>query len=241
MSGLSILHLEHVDSTNTFLKNRIKCGDISIKAATADIQTSGRGRGFNQWVSLKGNVHLSVAVEYSSDPIPVGPWCTKIAHAVISEKFGIKPQIKWPNDLLYNNYKIAGFLLEMVNSPCGRKFVICGFGLNLSKVPAPDSSFHYKPGCIADFSDLKIPPRTIAEEFAVGFLNYSDYLDKKCLRQWMIENSATIGKKVQVILPGNQVITGTATSLNEDFALEVQTIDSIIKITGGDLVHLMEN
>ncbi|MBU1219750.1 biotin--[acetyl-CoA-carboxylase] ligase [Myxococcota bacterium] len=241
MSGLSILHLEHLDSTNTFLKNRIKCGDISIKAATADIQTSGRGRGFNQWVSLRGNLHLSVAVEYTSDPIPVGPWCTKIAHAVISEKFGIKPQIKWPNDLLYDNTKIAGFLLEMVSSPCGRKFVICGFGLNLTKVPTPDSSFHYKPGCIADFSDVKISPRIIGEELAAGFLNYNDYINKNDLRLWISENSATIGTKVQVILPGNRVITGTATSLGDDFALEVQTLDSTIKITGGDLVHLMEN
>lgn len=131
---LDFIHLESVDSTmnyakehyKTFPKNRITC----ISATT---QNCGRGRYDRVWASPVGNIYVSF----------VFPWNANLKHlpnvgqilgfscAQELAKAGLKPQLKWPNDIEVNDKKIGGILVESSNEN-GELVVIAGIGMNIN-------------------------------------------------------------------------------------------------------------
>ena len=98
-------------------------------------QTKGRGRNDNKWTSLKGNLFLSTIIRPKTEKKNWQQLSLIVAFSVIEVllKFGIKKnqiELKWPNDILVNNKKIAGILLESSHD-----FIIAGIGLNVKKTP----------------------------------------------------------------------------------------------------------
>lgn len=129
------IHLTKVPSTNTWAKENYKNFDLSqITRITADEQTKGRGRFNRVWVSPKGvNIYLTFffAVEKSRLALNNLPQILSISIANLLDKEGLKPQIKWPNDVLINRKKLAGILCETID--LGNSYgVILGTGINVN-------------------------------------------------------------------------------------------------------------
>jgi BirA family biotin operon repressor/biotin-[acetyl-CoA-carboxylase] ligase len=103
----------------------------------ADSQTAGRGRGGRSWSSLQGNLFLTLVLK------PNIPFSKNSSHLSMThymgvrlclflEKLGLKPAIKWPNDVQVEKKKIAGILAESVPMPMGRLGIVLGVGVNLN-------------------------------------------------------------------------------------------------------------
>jgi len=130
--------LDKTNSTNEFCINLIKNNISTSGIVSAEIQTNGRGRYGNKWISKKGNIFLSFykKIKLQRDIIKYQYKVLKIVKIFLIKK-GLKEQniqIKDPNDILINNKKICGILVESYKNNKSL-FVIAGIGLNLVSSP----------------------------------------------------------------------------------------------------------
>jgi BirA family biotin operon repressor/biotin-[acetyl-CoA-carboxylase] ligase len=128
-TGCETIHyFKSLNSTNSWLIENGKCGDICI----SEIQTTGRGRRGNKWQSPQGNIYFSLCwcfdeiVEHQS----LLGLITGIAIAEALSDIGLTAHgLKWPNDIFWQQKKLGGILLETVAQS---DKVIIGIGLNVS-------------------------------------------------------------------------------------------------------------
>ena len=124
-----------VESTNNVALRLIKQGNQRGIILT-DQQTKGKGQRKNKWISIKGNLFLSVFFEISKK-ISLSKIINlnlKIIKKIIYKKINTFILIKKPNDILINKKKVCGILQETVFRE-GRKYLIVGIGINVSNSP----------------------------------------------------------------------------------------------------------
>jgi len=134
--GQRIVCLDEVGSTNLEAFRLAESGAVEGTVVLAERQTAGKGRLGRQWVSPGGvNLYLSVVLRPELAPYeaPQLTFLSAVAVArTIEELTALQPAIKWPNDLLLDNRKVAGLLNEMSAETDRVAFVILGIGVNLN-------------------------------------------------------------------------------------------------------------
>jgi BirA family biotin operon repressor/biotin-[acetyl-CoA-carboxylase] ligase len=134
--GGKIVVLSRTLSTQDVAKDMALRGEPSWTAVMALEQTSGRGRSGHSWISPPGkNLALSVILRPSlpSEQSPVLSMLAGVAVANVLESKGVSAAaLKWPNDVLVDNKKIAGILLEATMIKDRVREVILGLGVNLN-------------------------------------------------------------------------------------------------------------
>ena len=135
-----VIFHEVIDSTNVEAKRLIE--NNKINKATwimANRQTSGKGRNNNKWVSEVGNFYGSYVLPINMDHRKM-PFLSCITSLSVYDAIkNLLPnnallKIKWPNDILYNDAKLAGILIENLLSE-SKSFSIIGIGINLKNSP----------------------------------------------------------------------------------------------------------
>ncbi len=138
--AMKITLFKNIESTNQYLQNLLDEGvDISDNVVVTDFQTSGKGQGKNVWHSEKGkNLLLSIALDMNFLKAENQFLLTQIVSvAMINVLKNYLPEdslfIKWPNDIYYNDKKIAGILIknEIKGMMLGTSIV--GIGLNVNQ------------------------------------------------------------------------------------------------------------
>ncbi|MFC4721483.1 biotin--[acetyl-CoA-carboxylase] ligase [Geojedonia litorea] len=136
---MHIIKLDAIDSTNSFLRQLSSASMVEdFTVVIANHQTNGRGQMGSEWRSEKGK-NLTVSVFKDVSFLKVDEhFCISmaVALAIIGalKTFDIKGlKIKWPNDILSDNMKIGGVLIENVISSKKPKASIIGFGLNINQ------------------------------------------------------------------------------------------------------------
>jgi BirA family biotin operon repressor/biotin-[acetyl-CoA-carboxylase] ligase len=140
--NFNFICLDNTDSTNKYLKNL--CDHNNIEEGTvilAEYQNEGKGQGKNAWHSKKGK-NLLASILFK-------PSINAVDHFMISEfislgiidtlnLFGVRSEIKWPNDIYAGDKKIAGILVE--NSIMGKTIfqTVAGIGLNVNEDDFPE-------------------------------------------------------------------------------------------------------
>lgn len=192
MIGNKICFFRSLESTNRYMKDHLgsfKDGDIIC----AEVQTAGKGRRSNIWLSNKGDLHMSLYIDNTAKKDSLFDVILMVTNTLLEvvKKQGIDARIKYPNDIVVGKKKIAGILIERV---IGEKdsFVI-GIGLN---VVTEDFSRIYKRGTsILLETNKMIDYRDILQDF----INvYNDLrLCKSCdLYNTYLENNVIIGNTV---------------------------------------------
>lgn len=180
-------------------------------------QTAGRGRGSNRWFSAGGSITVTfvfpVEEHLSPHQIPlVAGLAVRDAAAQISGDNSIS--LKWPNDVLHNDRKLAGLLCERVN-----KADLVGVGVNINLDPrkAPKglreqiTSLAVIAGKPIDMTDALI---AIAKHLHAAMSRRGERLFTETLQRYDAHH-ALIGKKVSVIEAGsNQLVTGRCAGLD---------------------------
>ena len=128
--------LPEIDSTNRYLMDRVRHGTASGHACFAEYQSTGRGRQGRRWISPFGtNLYLSVFRCFDVDAGALQGLSLAVGVAVVRalSSLGVADiKLKWPNDLLWQERKLAGVLLELAGEPAGPWRVVVGIGINLS-------------------------------------------------------------------------------------------------------------
>ena len=133
--NLREIYIENIDSTNLWVKCNIdKLLDKTIVYATS--QTQGRGRLQRSWVDLgEGNLFMTLVLKPSEKFDETYANLTQylsVTLCKVFEKYGVIPEIKWPNDVLINGKKIAGILSEASVRGSEFKGLALGIGVNLN-------------------------------------------------------------------------------------------------------------
>ena len=117
----SVQWLDQVDSTNRHLDRQIKAGQVLLPCiAVADEQSAGVGQGANRWFSPQGCLMFSMAIEHTMldpantpDRLAMLPLRVGLALAQSLEPLvRSQPKVKWPNDVVVEDRKISGILIE---------------------------------------------------------------------------------------------------------------------------------
>ena len=137
---MKITHFNNIDSTNSYLQNLLDKGeDVVDNVVVTDFQTSGKGQGKNVWQSEDGkNLLFSIALDMSFLKAEDQFLLTQIVSvAMINVLKKYLPEenlfIKWPNDIYFNNKKIAGILIKNEIKGIMLGTSIIGIGLNVNQ------------------------------------------------------------------------------------------------------------
>ena len=135
MINISLNILKTCSSTNDVAREEAVNGSLEGTSYLSYVQTNGRGRNKNKWESLEGNLFLSSIFRPKKDKKVWHQLSLLIGYSILETlvEFGINRnniELKWPNDVLVNNKKISGVLLEAYDN-----FIIFGIGLNILKTP----------------------------------------------------------------------------------------------------------
>lgn len=130
-----IRYFDTIDSTNTYLKRQASLGAPHGTTAVADCQTLGRGRMGRRFQSPKGvGIYMSVLLRPQCPPQALMHLTCASAVAMcdaVEAALGVRPGVKWTNDLVMENRKIAGILTEMAIASQGTvDYAIVGAGIN---------------------------------------------------------------------------------------------------------------
>ena len=134
--GAGATHVRFVvDSTSSVLAERLVEGAVAPELCTAEIQTAGRGRHGRRWVSYLGeSLVLSVSWRFAQRPDGLSSLSLAIgaalAEALAADGFG-RVMLKWPNDLVVEDRKLAGILVEASHIRRGSVACVIGVGFNL--------------------------------------------------------------------------------------------------------------
>jgi BirA family biotin operon repressor/biotin-[acetyl-CoA-carboxylase] ligase len=232
-------HLDHVDSTNTWLVQRARDGAAEGLAVYADFQSAGRGRLERTWVapansSLLCSVLLRPPCDAPATQLIVQSAALAMCDA-LEELTATRPRLKWPNDILYGEAKVAGLLAEAVDDK-----VVVGLGLNLTDV---DPSFDMATTVLAATGE-PLEPARVLRSYLDALARRRDSIEspegRAQVREDYLAALSTLGRDVRASLFTGDVC-GRAVGVDESGALLVDTGDDVRVITAGDVVHLRSN
>lgn len=137
--GNHIIRLKEIDSTNTYLKDRNELLQRHGLVVIAEMQISGRGRAGREFTSVRGNnLTFSVVLHpyLPLEEIQIFALLAGVTVARVLENYVKQIRLKWPNDVLVNEKKICGILLETITIPDHFfPVLIMGIGLNTKGCP----------------------------------------------------------------------------------------------------------
>lgn len=129
-------YYREIDSTNNRARVLASEGYPEGTIVVAEMQTAGRGRRGRSWYSpVNQGIYVSVILRPMLPLKEISRVSLVIAAAVaetLESELNLQPRIKWPNDILIDNKKIAGILSEAVTDMDGVEYIVAGIGLNIN-------------------------------------------------------------------------------------------------------------
>jgi BirA family transcriptional regulator, biotin operon repressor / biotin---[acetyl-CoA-carboxylase] ligase len=134
---IDISIFECIDSTNDYLKLKTFPHNQSIKICLAEQQTRGKGRFNREWYSPFGqNIYLSCIYPFRKDISELAGLSLVASLAIVKtlQTYGLSDHLyaKWPNDVVYQNKKLSGCLIEIQAESHGASHAIIGVGINVN-------------------------------------------------------------------------------------------------------------
>lgn len=225
---LATVYLESVDSTNNYLKRLIKENTLENGLAVmAKSQSSGRGRLGRTWLSGEGTLCMSIAIKnkYSEG-------FTLLAALAVYE--GLKVfldlplEIKWPNDIISVNKKLAGILCERVN-----EYTVIGVGININDKSFDDEISHKATSMyLLSGKEYKVKEvfKALVKAFENTFEKYDYGFTKEALTKYK-RLCANIGKNVRA-----KDFSGVAVDVLENGSLTIEAEGVLRQVSSGEVV-----
>lgn len=201
----------------------------------AESQHAGRGRQARNWASLPGNLYTGLIVKPKTDPAHWAQLSFVVALAIHDGIAALLPThkvvLKWPNDVLVNDAKICGLLLEREDDA-----LIIGFGVNCAhhpdNTPYPATNLGVLLGRAVGPEEVLAP---ILASFSRHYTAWQEQGFAPIRIRWL-DAAKGLNAPIRVVL-GERVIEGIFTDIDsKDGALLVKTADtSLVRITAGDV------
>lgn len=241
-----LLSYEEVDSTNSEARRLAEGGGAHGAFIWAKRQSQGRGRYSREWVSFDGNLFVSILLAPDESLVSI-PQISFIASLAAAQSIapllpqGVVPKCKWPNDLLLNDKKLGGILLESfetIEADGPKRWVIIGLGLNIEHCP---DDTQYPATYLKDAGVEIVSAKIVLSRFIHHFIEAYGVWQQQGFapirKQWL-QYCEGIGREVKVSLP-QETIYGVFHSLDAQGNLQLKLPDGKTrKIAAGDLYLL---
>ena len=224
--------LEEVDSTNSYLKREALAGAPHGTVAVANSQSAGRGRMTRTFQSPPGRgVYLSILLRPKVLPEALmgvtGMTAVAVCNAV-ERAAGVRPQIKWTNDLVLNGKKICGILTEMaVEGETGMtQSLVIGAGVNVSHTPEDFGPEVSRMATSLAQEGFESSRSALAAAMIEEFLRLGEALDGD-VGPWVDayrRDCVNLGKPVRLLWTGGQE-EALAVDIDDRFGLLVRMPD----------------
>jgi len=228
-------------STNADVAERARSGEREGLVLATEHQTAGRGRLDRVWETPdRAALTFSVLLRPEVDALrwPWLPLLTGVSAAAALTDLGVPVDLKWPNDLLLDGLKVAGILVERVDTPTGPTAVL-GLGLNVAQtraeLPVETAGSLALAGHAVDRGALLLG---IVERLWSGYHRWQAGDDEGLRADYAARCVTAAGQSVRVDRPDGSVLTGTGVGIGSGGTLVVETGGTRVEVGAGDVVHV---
>ncbi len=233
-----IKHYNSIESTQLKLKLLAETGSPEGTVVFADEQSGAYGRMKRKWSSEKGGLWFSMLLKphIRPDETPKIALLISIAlRRILLNSYGIKTNIKWPNDILYNDKKMCGIIIEMSAEQDIVNWVAAGIGVNINN-PIP-KQLKTETTVLKDILGKKVNLSAFTVFFFNEFQKIYDEFQNSGFSRFVEEfNQNTAYKGLDIkIYDGYDIISGINEGINENGHLKIRTGNNIKNIISGTL------
>ena len=235
--GREVLYYPTLSSTMTVAGEQARKGAAEGTVVLAEEQTAGRGRMNRAWLAPGGNIALSLILYPDLSSLPSLIMVASLAVVGgIAAATGLKPRIKWPNDVLINGKKVCGILIE--NSLQGEavNYTIIGIGINVNLRPADFPEIQPMATSLADELGREVSRLEVVRSLLVEMDRlYLSVVSGGSVYELWRDNMITLGRQVRVT-EGETLYQGVAESVAPDGSLLLRGGDGkLTRIVVGDV------
>ncbi len=237
----TLIEVETIGSTNDECRRRAEEGASHGLVVRADRQTKGRGRRGRTWDSPFGNLYCSLLLRPESSLQSASVLGFIAATALGNSIEPLLPsdrvlQHKWPNDILIDGGKVAGFLMEAETDSAGRpQWIVLGMGVNIANHPG---NTPYPATDLTAMGVGIISSRSLLQNFLAAFSPlYEEWQESgfSAIAERWLKRAAGLGEKIEVKLDSGSLF-GRFLSLDSDGALMLELPSAEIRrISAGDV------
>jgi BirA family biotin operon repressor/biotin-[acetyl-CoA-carboxylase] ligase len=238
--GLRIEVEREIDSTNATLKRRALSEDIHGVALFAETQSAGRGRLGRVWVSPpKSNIYLSLGWRTGLEPLELAGLSLAAGCAIgegLERNFGLKMQLKWPNDLYLGGKKCGGVLIDLVQSSNQDWTIVVGVGLNVAMPNSGGNDIDQPWTDLGSHSAVPLTRNEVGGQLLGALVPLLSSWQVGAFSQWReswSRRDLMAGHQITV-QQGNHSISGRADGVDHSGALRVVTNEGLTVVQSGE-------
>jgi|UniRef100_A0A7V3RG09 BirA family biotin operon repressor/biotin-[acetyl-CoA-carboxylase] ligase len=233
--GSKFYYLDEVDSTNEYAK-RILDKATEGTVVLADVQTAGKGRLDRYWYSPEGGIYLSVIL-FPDKPLLIPILAGVAICDTFYTNYNVLLGIKWPNDILLNEKKVSGVLVEIVEPA-----VIVGIGINLNITEFPEELKETASSIFIETKkrlDKMMVYNDLCREIEDNYQMLKDNKASEILQKWR-NYTIMFGKTVKIETPEG-IVKGRVIDIAGNGALVIMLPDGKIeKVLAGECIIVKE-
>jgi BirA family biotin operon repressor/biotin-[acetyl-CoA-carboxylase] ligase len=241
LDPLQIEYFEEIDSTNTYLLKRKKF-DNEILVIT-NFQTAGRGRFSRNWISNPNeNLMFSIGLpSFRASDLSKLSFLTPLSiQESIEEFLDLNLSIKWPNDLIINNKKVCGILIESLIENNENAKVVVGIGINVNQNDFPDE-IKERATSLRLIMNKVISRELLLAKIISKFFEYLIlFPDNFELIYEKYKNKCTgLGKQISLLF-NDKIYNGVLNDINKSGELELLIDNEKLTFNSGEITILKE-
>ncbi len=243
--GKKIYYFDTIDSTQNFAVEISEKNDENGSVIISQRQTSGRGRMNRKWIAVKGGISMSVVLypKFDASITTLFPIAASLALATaIQTTINLKPEVKWPNDVILNGKKVAGMIVDANIESNTIENMILGVGINfkvdvksLEKQLTRTENFYGVTSLLTIGNNSN--PISLIQKFLYELEKNITLLEEGkpdlIIQRWE-KISNTIGSRITVNTNDGK-ITGLAKKINTDGSLSIIKNNKTVKLLVGDI------
>jgi len=243
-AGYRVESFDRVDSTNALAAEFARSGDHGLLWVVANEQVAGRARRGRNWVSAAGNLYATLLLV---DDFTPGQAATLgfVAGVSLIEAFArVVPEtvlaahpvrLKWPNDVLADEAKLTGILLEFVPLDKESNAIMIGIGINVAASPAglpyTVTSLH-QIGASCSAADVF---KALSHAWVDNYRMWDHGAGLEAIRSKWLYYAANLGQHVRIMVDG-EIISGTFETIDSNCHFILRQDDgNKIAIPAGDV------
>ena len=238
-----LYYFDVLDSTNTHLKRLAQEGAADGAVVIADCQTAGRGRMDRNFQSAAGKgLYLSVLLRPALSGerlLPVTALAGVAACDAVEQVCGVRPRLKWPNDLVLGGKKLCGILTELGVDADGGFWLVVGVGVNVSQTAA---DFSPDVADIATSLQAELQREVSRAALAAALIEALDRLYAALMQDALSpylaayrRDCVNLGKTVQLISADGRREMAEAVDVDDAFGLMVRTAEGERIVRSGEV------